>query len=469
MKVQGGVKSVVEIEQVRCIKKWVQAHRDELVGDICKIVDIPSVSQPQQGQEAPFGAPCNNALRAVLALGERFGLNAENTDHGCGQLWWQAGAPQTKKTLGLWAHLDVVPADAGWYYPPFASSVHDNYLIGRGVQDNKGPAIALLYVLRCLKETGFTLPYTVAACYGTSEENGMLDLQAWLPHHRPPDYNLVADCGFPLCHGEMGDLKVQFRWRQTDANAPLALFAGNALNIIPDYASCRPAGSTRLLEGYGVAAHVAAPKNSKNAIHDLATKMAGSATGIRADTAPLWEFLQRMTADNHGHAAGIAEKDEVSGELVGTITMIRTTPDAVVLSADYRYPIFHGDSLSDGSRVLEKLKALGKRYGLEVCVLSNSKPSFFPEQAPFVQALMKSYRACTGSKTPPFVMSGGSYARMLPNAVAYGMASEHKTLYREMGWPNGIGDYHQTNESICIEELMEGIVIYCLSLLELKF
>ena len=57
--------------------------------------------------------------------------------------------------IGIWNHLDVVPEGKGWIYPPYTCTEKDGYLIGRGVQDNKGPAVAVLYAMKYCREKKF--------------------------------------------------------------------------------------------------------------------------------------------------------------------------------------------------------------------------------------------------------------------------------------------------------------------------
>ncbi len=55
-------------------------------------------------------------------------------------------------------HADVVPVDgeAGWTYPPFAGTVADGFVWGRGALDNKSALICQLEALRALRDAGMT-------------------------------------------------------------------------------------------------------------------------------------------------------------------------------------------------------------------------------------------------------------------------------------------------------------------------
>ena len=42
------------------VSRWFEEHREEMIGDIIRLVRIPSVSCPQEGEEAPFGEACRD-------------------------------------------------------------------------------------------------------------------------------------------------------------------------------------------------------------------------------------------------------------------------------------------------------------------------------------------------------------------------------------------------------------------------
>lgn len=75
----------------------------------------------------------------------------KDIDRHCGIAVWKG---QTDKTIGLFGHLDVVPAGRAQGIPPYEPVVSHGYILGRGASDNKGPAVAALYAIRCLREQG---------------------------------------------------------------------------------------------------------------------------------------------------------------------------------------------------------------------------------------------------------------------------------------------------------------------------
>ncbi len=74
--------------------------------------------------------------------------------------------------LMVYNHLDVQPADEPeWKTKPFEPLLTDDYILGRGTTDDKGPALATLLPFKHLKETG-QLRVNVIGVYETWEESG---------------------------------------------------------------------------------------------------------------------------------------------------------------------------------------------------------------------------------------------------------------------------------------------------------
>jgi len=82
-----------------------------------------------------------------------------------------AGAP-----IILTAHMDVVPVEPGtegkWTHPPFAGTVADGFVWGRGARDDKSSVLALLEAAELLLAAGYQPPRTVYLAFGHDEEIG---------------------------------------------------------------------------------------------------------------------------------------------------------------------------------------------------------------------------------------------------------------------------------------------------------
>ena len=127
---------------------------DDILRDLGTLVAIPSVCGTADGMY-PYGKEPARALDTALALARSYGLETQNVDYYAGHAQYGEG----DENAIVMAHLDVVPAGEGWDTDPFQMVEKDGLLFGRGVSDNKGPAVIALHCLRALKEAG-TVSYT---------------------------------------------------------------------------------------------------------------------------------------------------------------------------------------------------------------------------------------------------------------------------------------------------------------------
>lgn len=196
------------------IDQWIEANQNDFVRDLEKLVAIPSISVENDGPW-PFGEECKNVLDKAAEIAGEYGFTVVNHEYHCGSCV-VPGTGEHPKRIGMFAHLDVVPLGDGWQYPPLGCTLKDGFLIGRGVGDNKGPAICALYALRFLKEHKIELKNDVMIYFGLSEETGMKDIEYFCKTQQIPDLCLVTDTNFPICYGEKGLLRAELTSGQTE-------------------------------------------------------------------------------------------------------------------------------------------------------------------------------------------------------------------------------------------------------------
>lgn len=140
------------------IDAFVAENRENVLRDLKTLVDINSVEgQPQPG--APFGPGPRKALEAALDIAAGMGLDAHNCEGYIGYADLPGASPTQIATI---THLDVVPEGNGWTGSPFDMVRRDGYVVGRGVADDKGPAVLTLYAAKFFKQQGATLPLYAA-------------------------------------------------------------------------------------------------------------------------------------------------------------------------------------------------------------------------------------------------------------------------------------------------------------------
>jgi acetylornithine deacetylase/succinyl-diaminopimelate desuccinylase-like protein len=95
------------------------------------------------------------------------------------------GAPGTP-TILVYGHYDVQPEDPAekWVTPPFAPTLRDGRLYGRGVSDDKGPMLIPIKVAEAFFGARKALPINVKFMLEGEEEIGSKHLEEFVTQHR---------------------------------------------------------------------------------------------------------------------------------------------------------------------------------------------------------------------------------------------------------------------------------------------
>merc|ERR1719341_2498159 len=97
-------------------------------------------------------------------------------------LMGELGQDPAKKTLLVYGHLDVQPANEkedGWDTDPWVLTEKDGKLYGRGSTDDKGPVLGWIHALQAYREIGQEVPVNFKFCFGGTVHEGMVDLM-WM-------------------------------------------------------------------------------------------------------------------------------------------------------------------------------------------------------------------------------------------------------------------------------------------------
>lgn len=438
-------------KQLQELNSWLDAHQKEFFEDVASLVAIPSICKEGEGGY-PYGSACARALQQMGNLADKYGFAWQNHDWHCVSIRYGEG----EKQLGIWGHLDVVPVGEGWIYEPFNCKKVKNYLLGRGTQDNKGPDIGSLYLLRYLKEKRIVPPFEIRLIYGCQEESGMKDVVEYLKREKAPDYSFVPDCSFPVCYGEKGFLELKL------TSAPLsdaveALEGGQAVNAIPGYGAAVLRGEK--ISAKGVPGHSAFPDKCVNAFGLLGNECL-KRSGLTAADRRCFQFLADAGSDGYGIALGVARSDAASGAMTCAPTLLSMKENRMEVAVNIRYPI---TALS--SEIVADVEKAAGRYGFSVTVMRDSVPNREDPNSPWVRYLSQVYADVMGKAEKPYVMSGGTYARKVPNAVGFGPGLPKDLTV--LGLPDGHGECHQPDESQCIDTLFMAWKVYMCTVLRL--
>ena len=379
--------------------------KDEIVKDASNFIKIPSVlDEDLNNSEAPFGKGVRESLDYILNLAKSFGFKTRNIDNVCGEVEYGRG----DKILGVLCHVDVVPAEGKWTYPPFSGEVVDDIIFGRGIVDDKGPAIASLYALKLLKDNNIMPKWRIRLIFGCDEETGMRGVARYLKTEEMPTFGISPDADFPIIYGEKGIASIDIVGKNDDTNL-VSMQGGKRYNIVCDNVKVELSGKKYEFEG--VPAHAMAPEAGVNAILKACDALKDKTNNS------LIKFINKNLKDSRLNDMNLAVYDPEMKDLTCNLAIIDIDKDHSRLGLNFRYPL-----LSEMKNLYKVFDEECAKYNLEVKVLHDTPPHYIDPKSPELKTLHQAYIKYTGDdKTPLLTIGGGTYARVLKKGVAFGM------------------------------------------------
>jgi len=452
-------------------KEEVFKRKDDLIADLTKIIKINSelTTFDPNRKNAPFGPGVKEAFETMLAIGERDGFETVNLDGYAGHIEYG----KQKEFVGMIGHMDVVPAGNDWTFAPYGAEINDGKMYGRGTEDDKGPTIAAYYALKILKELEVPLSKRIKLILGNDEETAWRGVRHYFSlYPEAPVSGFIPDADFPLIYAEKGISRVLVSGK-LDSDVLVSVSGGFRDNMVPDYASATlnpthdfessfseflkkkkyEGNVTKLnnqivIKVVGKSAHGSTPQFGENAIDRLFEFLIEQ--GVKA---PLVSLVEKfLIHDIHGTKLDILYHDEEMGYLTNNFGVIKTDGDVYTISLNLRYP-----NGVDFDQVVSKLTKQFAKFDATVKIDSHQKLLYKDPKSPLIQTLMNVYKKHTNDPDAvPITIGGGTFARAMPNCVAFGPHFLDKPTF-----------IHQKNEFIDINDLLLATVIYTEALYEL--
>lgn len=428
------------------IKKFIEENLDNMKADLATLV---SYDTKFADDAKPFGRNNQLALDEALKMMEKVGLKTKNLDYYCG--FGEVG--DGDKTIGIVAHLDVVPCSSDWTMDPFKMCEKDGFLYGRGVSDDKGAAIASLYAIKYLIDTKYEFKKKLRLILGCNEETGSRCIKHYVECEGHVDMGFTPDGDFPGIYAEKGIIGGVIQGKSKIIN----IKGGEASNIVCKKVECElPDNSfdlnkfdsfmkennikydfnNNLLTVYGTPAHASTPDLGVNAINYL---FEGLYVAGFAD-----EYVKNMHdyigLDLHGEKMGFeALKDDITNTSVN-LGVISKENDEIKTTLDMRFPV--KTTMAKCLELLNKNPMFKGGRGEE--------PLYFDIESKMIKALKKAYVDVTGdSEHEMEAIGGGTYAKSINNIIAFGCEF--------IGEDNRI---HGDDERLSIESFKKQVEIY---------
>lgn len=460
------------------IDAFIDAHRQEMLEDICELCRINSEKMPAE-EGMPYGPGAAEALDAAMDIAEGYDFIVTDYDGYVAAI----DIGENPRHLDILAHLDVVPAGDGWQITqPFEPIEKDGKLYGRGTADDKGPAIAALYAMRAVKELDIPLTKNVRLILGTDEECGSSDIKHYYAVEAEAPMTFSPDADFPVTNVEKGRLGGHFIAEfeaGTELPKLISIEAGTKRNVVPGKAIATLAGleaetvepiakqveaetgvkfqytyadSNLIITAIGVGAHAMSPEDGINAITGMLTLLLRLPLAACGQMEALKQILEMMPhGDVNGTSLGVDMEDELSGRLTLAFSMFKVDETSLDGEFDARLPV-----CATNENVLEVIRANMAKRNINFLNKTMTPPHYVDADSHFVRTLMKAYEDYTGIKGECQSTGGGTYVHDLKNGVAFGASM-----------PGTDNKMHGADEFAVIDELMISAKIFAQVIVEL--
>lgn len=425
-------------------------NREDVLNSIKGILQIPSVvSDPLPGN--PFGVECARALDYALSLADGMGFRTVNLDYKAGYAEYGTG----DEMIAVLGHLDVVPAGDNWICEPFDMTMTDGKIFGRGIADDKGPIIGALYALQAVVKSGKPLKRRVRIIFGCDEEVDCTDMARYLETEEIPTMAFTPDAEYPAIFSEKGILYYSLSKK---VKGLIAAHAGQAVNQVPDSAEMTFQAEGKEItvrSKKGRSAHGSTPQLGINAIDDMIKNLTSMPEYEEADESikAFVRFYEKYYLDDlNGEKVSMAMSAPEVGTNSSNVGILFSKEDEIGIKVDFRFiPQYDGET--EGKKRLEEI---ADENGLKLDIYKKRKAIYVPKDSGLIRVLQSVFQRNTGKDMEPVAMGGGTYAKFLPNTVAFGPL-----------FPGEEESIHQPNEHMTEENLFKNIEIMADAIYEL--
>ncbi len=444
-------------------------YQPEMLAALAELIAIPTY---RRDRIAPHENPAIRAAGRVLERQARaLGLEFENAGNRIFVVRLRGATPEE---LGVYAHVDVVPALAeSWGFPdgrpldPFRMTVLDGKIYGRGAEDDKGSIVAALYSMFVIRESGLPLKRGIRLMIETTEETGGEGIHWYKQRFALPAYNIGLDSSYPAVTAEKGFGALRVRFRASRASAqhaangaarvvrmqgaqainqipaaalaemetpdPQALadqtrrVADEVLEDLPDdfSAEIRVQSGRVLLTVRGVSAHSSVPEQGANPAPVLARilhRLAAETPFAESAWLAAARFVsETFGLDYVGRALGVAFSDPFMGPLTLAVTQFQADAGgAVEVGVNTRLPTGRTPAELE-AQLAARFAAYKDDSGLSFTwTLEQAAPLFRSPRGAWIQNLLEIYGGVSGKRAEPIASSGATTARELPNGINFG-------------------------------------------------
>jgi succinyl-diaminopimelate desuccinylase len=412
----------------------VESRRDELVALTCDLIRFPTVNPPGEG----YRACCDYIAARLAPRGFQAEFVRAQGAPGDTERYprWNVVARREGRSPGSCvhfnSHVDVVETGSGWSFDPFAATVADGRIYGRGACDMKGGLASSIVATEAFVDLFPEHPGAIEISGTADEESGGYGGVAYLAEKgilaKPRiDHVIIPE---PLnkdriCLGHRG-----VWWAEIETKGRIA---HGSMPFLGDSAIRHMAAVLDVFE-----------RELYPALAERRTSMPVVPDGARQSTMNINSIHGGMEEDHAGFPSACVA-------------------DSCRMVIDRRFLIEEDVAEVKGElrALLDRLAGSRDRFRYELRDLWDVVPTLTDRQAPVVRSVAAAIEAVLGRR-PDYVVSPGTYDQKhidrigrVKDCIAYG--------------PGILDLAHQPDEYVVIDDMVDSAKIMCLATHRLLF
>jgi succinyl-diaminopimelate desuccinylase len=338
------------------------------------------------------------------------------------------------------SHIDVVEAGSGWTFDPFAATVQDGKIYGRGTCDMKGGLASSVIACEALIESGLPLPGVLEISGTVDEESGGFSGVGYLAERgyfsKPRVHHVIIPepLGVDrICLGHRGVYWAQVETKGRIAHGSMPFLGDSAINHMSAF--------IHLLETQ------LNPKLAQRKTKEPVEPPGARVSTLNINSLHGGQVEQRYAVDARGWPTADLPAPVVSHSCRAVL--------------DRRF--IAEEKLEDVKRevldMLQELQRTRPGFDFNIKEIMSFVPTATPQDAPVVDATARAIARVLG-REPSYISSPGTYDQKhivrtgkLQDCIAYG--------------PGILDLAHQPDEYVGIQELVDSAKIMALAALSL--
>ncbi len=424
----------------------IEAKRAEVTALTQDLVRIPTINPPGDAYEACARflgerlAKRGFTVEYVRATGGPGDSDKYPRTNVVARYEGTQGSVQQGDCVHFNSHIDVVEAGSGWTFDPFAATIQDGKIYGRGTCDMKGGLASSVIACEALIESGLPLPGVLEISGTVDEESGGFSGVGYLAERgyfsKPRVHHVIIPepLGVDrICLGHRGVYWAEVETKGRIAHGSMPFLGDSAINHMSAF--------IHLLETQ------LGPKLAQRKTKEPVEPAGARVSTLNINSIHGGQVEQRYAADARGWPTADLPAPVVAHSC-------RTVLDRRFIAEE---------NLDEVKReildMLQELQRTRPGFDFNIKEIMSFVPTATPKDAPVVDATARAIARVLG-REPSYISSPGTYDQkhivrtgQLQDCIAYG--------------PGILDLAHQPDEYVGIQELVDSAKIMALAALQL--